>query len=357
MRGNDYLQRRVQCVQYAGELHFYVSLSRLLPLLILLSSCCIQGDYRNSRNKDSNFLGVNVARIIGNFSLGGLRSVTVGNVTNNSTLLINERPCYEKPCTDAKNFGVSVVFGGLFTCEYVTDSEFNIESFFDCAMPAGIGSGYTIAINIRNATYKAIVDGCTPLMRQLGTEVWEGQTFGNCIQPSNGTKFFAFNGPPDVVYGYSKPQIFSLQPSTGQNMPGLTANITITGSGFGRAAISQWRGDCIGSNSSVCKLLFSNSILVFNTTCGNAELLVGSLRAQTGGDVQSVVESQNMAFCTSANALTLTCKHAFAFSPSLCLRPCLQDWNPKCNAVCPEDKLICQMPVLGGIQVVHATAP
>eukprot|EP00291_Cryptomonas_curvata_P014574 CAMPEP_0172155894 /NCGR_PEP_ID=MMETSP1050-20130122/2887_1 /TAXON_ID=233186 /ORGANISM="Cryptomonas curvata, Strain CCAP979/52" /LENGTH=1463 /DNA_ID=CAMNT_0012824859 /DNA_START=66 /DNA_END=4457 /DNA_ORIENTATION=+ len=309
-----------------------------------------EGDHRHSRNKVDRFMGVNVARIIGNFTLGGSRLVTVGNVTSNTTRLVTERPCYGNPCLDPDNVGISVIFGGLFTCEVLADSEYNIESFIDCVMPAGIGSGYPISLTIRNASYKAIVDGCTPIMRQLGTQIWDGKPFGTCFLPSNFTKFFSMSGPPSVVYGYSRPQIFSLRPSTGPNMVGKTANVTITGAGFGRAAVAQWRGDCAGSNLTVCKSLFSNTIVVFNSSCDNVDLLLS--RTQTGGDVESVATNQNLAFCSSANALALTCKYAFRENPDLCLRPCLQDWNPACTAVCPEDKLICQMPVLGGVQVI-----
>ena len=275
--------------------------------------------------------------------------VTVGNITNNRTILVTEQPCYAQPCTDPNNVGISVVFGGLFTCEYLTNSEYNIESFFDCVMPAGIGSGYTMSLTIRNATYRALIDGCSPLMQRIGTEIFEGQPFGTCLMPSNGTKFFTLNGPASVVYGYSRPQILSLQPSIGPNMLGLTANVTITGSGFGRAAIAQWSADCIGSNSTVCKMLFSNSILVFNTSCTNVDLMTE--RSRNGGDVQTAANSQNLAYCISANALTLTCMHAVTINTDICYRPCLQDWNPQCNIICPEDKLVCQMPVLGGIQV------
>ena len=126
------------------------------------------GDYRHPINAlRKSLLGFeeqHVLRILGNFTLyRGTTQVTVGNKTHNQVLNVAEL-AYMGDI-------VKVTVGGMYDCLVLDElmpppPENTVEQYINCIMPPGVGRGHTFEVIIRNATYKALLDGCTMDMRK-----------------------------------------------------------------------------------------------------------------------------------------------------------------------------------------------
>ena len=56
-----------------------------------------------------------------------------------------------------------------------------VQSYLECVMPPGVGPGHQISVSIRNATYAALIAGCTDDMKKWGKQKFKGLPFGNCF--------------------------------------------------------------------------------------------------------------------------------------------------------------------------------
>jgi len=313
------------------------------------------GDYRHTEMSKAvrydNFEGENILRILGNFTLTG-GDVTTGNTTNNITRFVTEQ---------IFNGDVSIIFGDLFTCEPIIPDRnawSTVESYLDCYMPAGVGYGHEIKVTIRNATYKALLDGCDIEMKKWGENIWPpppapgGQKFGNCFLPDSLADEFKPADSIGLTFTYNAPKVTSIEPSTGPNMRGQTANITIFGTDFGGKARDVWGSRCLRpplNTLPACKQLFENGIGLANDTCKEMDLQVSGKRGDT---ILADVLEKKLAYCRSQHTYMIQCLHAFFDSSlNICTERCDFPWFG-CGRNCPEDQLRCQTPLLGGKQKV-----
>jgi len=309
------------------------------------------GDYRHTEMERAvnydRFAEQSVLRIIGNFTATS-GDVTVGNTTMNSTLFITEQ---------IYNGDISIIFGDLFTCEPIMpdpEAWSTVQSYLDCVMPAGAGYGHSIKVTIRNATYKALLDGCNPTMRVWGDKVWPppplpgGQPFGNCLSPDKVEDEFLMADDVGLTYSYDTPKLESITPEYGPNMKGQTAIITIKGTDFGGHARDVWNSRCRRSTLPACRQIFQNGIALLNTSCADIDLLFTKTR---GEEIQDEISAKKVAYCRSNQTYMLKCLGAFD-ELSLCEQRCAFPCSLLAGQKCPEDLLRCETPLLGGSQKV-----
>lgn len=315
-----------------------------------------QGDYLHSLNRwakdiDEYFKRSQI-RLMGNFSVSSGGPVLVGNATTNKTVY---------PTEQIYNGDVSVTFGeGLFVCEVISPAQGDtrsVQSYLDCLMPPGVGSSHGIKVVVRNATYRALLDGCTDEMKKYGKTTWppgeSGAKFGNCFPPSSVDDEYVVAKDYGISFSYDAPVIKSVSPSRGANSVGQTANITITGDSFGAAARELYSAKCRISGTTTCKRLFTNGVVLWNVSCASIAVTDGT--ESTGAQVEAKALSARMAWCEKPEGYTLSCTSAFSDATSGCTKRPLNLCPDKffgCGRRCPEDTIICTVPVLGGTQLV-----
>lgn len=268
------------------------------------------------------------------------------------------------PSEQIYNDDVAVSFGEeLYKCEIIKpavgDSS-SVQSYLDCLMPPGVGSGHSVKLVIRNATYRALLEGCTEDMKKWGEDTWPpggveagGLPFGNCFAPSSVSDEFVVAKDYGITFTYDVPEITRVEPSHGQNAPGLTANVTIIGANFGAVAREIYGKQCRGLSTETCRALFDNSVVLFNTTCSDINVRDGS--EVTGQDVETKALNAKLAWCNQPAGYVLSCTRAFSEETSGCKERPLNICPDKffgCGRRCPEDKIVCTVPVLGGMQKI-----
>ena len=328
------------------------------------------GDYRHPLNADGvakkKFDKKAVVRVIGNFTLyRPTLDVLVGNTTENQTIQAVEHT----------NDDVKIVFGGMYECIPIKinkiEGEKTSEQYVDCVLPMGVGHGHSIQVTIRNATYKALLDGCTYLMKlePKGADVngyWppllngevpdEARFVSNCLVPSSIEDKDTLAEDIGVSFSYNAPVVSLVNPFFGPNSKGDTATITITGSNFGGEARRVWQQICQNSMSRSCQQLFTNGISLFNTSCNNINLL---LTPSTGPVMQAEAIKRQLAYCKEKEAYMIKCEGAFAKENLVCETVCPPGLAPEddledlCKTFCSEDTLICEVRAFGGSQEVN----
>mmetsp|Transcript_11150 Transcript_11150/g.25275 ORF Transcript_11150/g.25275 Transcript_11150/m.25275 type:complete len:1446 (-) Transcript_11150:72-4409(-) len=303
------------------------------------------GDRRHSYNSvrvsKDGFSGTSVLRVHGNFTVSG-GEIKVGNTTHFTIV---------RPTEQIYNNDVNINFGGIFPCEIllpaVGDSS-SVQQYVDCVMPPGVGFEHRIQVKIRNATYKALVDGCTASMKLFGQDSFLGQPWGNCYKPTVGTEY-VYADDFGLTYSYSKPTISKLTPGNAPNMQNSSIRITIEGNNFGGAARELYKTSCGASTERACLLMNYNGAIFFNKTCPSVDLL--ALNAETGAQVRSEVEGRKLALCATEHAITFKCVYAFTDAYTTCIERCSLA-SMGCGRNCPDDKLICEALPFGGIQTM-----
>lgn len=331
------------------------------------------GDYRHPINKDivdfKGFDGKHVVRVIGNFTLYRPNiNVIVGNSTQNRTVQASEH---------IYNDDINVTFGDLYRCVPLAvprvEALSTSQQYLDCVMPVGVGHGHEIKVTIRNATYKALLDGCTQDMKDIpvlpdnpSRGIWPpllrneaetpGRKFGNCLLPTSIDEEMSTADDIGVSFSYSAPAITHLMPKMGLNSLGETANVTLTGSNFGGEARRVWAPQCRISQSRSCRLLFENSVAFFNTSCSDINVL---LTPSTGGAMEKQEQSNILAYCKTNETYMIKCQDAFSKNNEQCEAICpagtLFDDDPAglCRVFCSETQLVCQTRAIGGLQQVN----
>ena len=332
------------------------------------------GDYRHPINKDivkvRGFRKEHVVRIIGNFTLrGGNNDVVVGNFTHNRTIQVTEH---------IYNNDITVTFGDMYECIPLPvpriEAQSTAQQYLDCVMPVGVGHGHSIKVTIRNATYKALLDACTPDMKSepvLPSNPWQGiwppllpgevltpdRKYGNCLLPTSVDEKVRIANDIGVSFSYSAPIVINLTPNFGMNSQILgTANVTITGENFGGEARRIWGPPCRNSQLRACRLLFQNAVALFNTSCQKIDLL---LAPSTGGEMERQTATTKLAYCKSHESYMVKCKNPFSPENLQCETLCPpgllkeDDTMGLCKTFCSDTKLVCQPEAMGGKQEVN----
>eukprot|EP00282_Hemiselmis_andersenii_P035597 CAMPEP_0169433038 /NCGR_PEP_ID=MMETSP1042-20121227/3800_1 /TAXON_ID=464988 /ORGANISM="Hemiselmis andersenii, Strain CCMP1180" /LENGTH=794 /DNA_ID=CAMNT_0009543555 /DNA_START=227 /DNA_END=2608 /DNA_ORIENTATION=+ len=185
-------------------------------------------------------------------------------------------------------------------------------------------------------------------MKEVGKTKWKGQPFGNCFPPSSEDDEFVVAKDFGISFTYDVPVITSITPSRSLNIPGKTARVTISGQNFGFTAREIFSPQCEDSTSRSCRQIFMNGVVLFNHSCSSIELLS---TGATGADVALDVGLSELAWCNSPQGYTVVCTAAFSELYTECVERCLDPFAG-CGRRCPEDRVICDIPVLGGTQEV-----
>jgi len=187
-------------------------------------------------------------------------------------------------------------------------------------------------------------------MKEYGTEKYLGQPFGNCLQPTPGTDFVTAVDQ-GLTYSYSRPEITAITPTRGVNMANSSFDITIYGTNMGGTARELQRDKCLlpaYANLRACKLLMTNGVIIFNTSCQDIDLLTN---ASAPAQIEQEIAARQLAACRDSKQITFKCQHAFTAKYTMCVERCRFAFR-KCGRRCAEDALSCQVLPFGGNQVL-----
>jgi hypothetical protein len=202
-------------------------------------------------------------------------------------------------------------------------------------------------------------------MKLYGSNTFQGQPFGNCLQPTVGTEFVTVFDR-GLAYSYSKPIITAIAPKHGRNMQNASFEITIFGTNFGGSARDVLRAKCLlpaFAKVRACQQLFLNTVLLYNQSCQRPDLLY---KSSTPAEIEQEIEERTVAACTDNNvsAITFKCHHAFQpekydefgaifGSPkySTCLERCRFKFR-NCGRKCAEDFIRCEVLPVGGVMTL-----
>ena len=180
---------------------------------------------------------------------------------------------------------------------------------------------------------------------------FNGEPWGDCIQPTPGTDYVEAVVQEGITYSYERPQITAITPARGVNMANKSFDITIFGTNMGGNARELQRVKCLQPgyrDSRACQLLAINGVIIFNTSCSDVDLMHSGTSLTA---IAEQIEARQIALCRDKNEITFKCLYAFTEKAEYtsCVERCRFAFR-NCGRRCAEDFIRCQVLPFGGQQ-------